>query len=181
MLRAVSDGKPVAPRRTFQGPWLKATAGGGSWTGVAPTLQPGVHILYAFASDAQMAGSVNTGSQSSPLIGRIQAYVFLVINGNTKPVYRFRNKALGVHFYAVAQAEVKNLRDNLSAYWAEEPIAYHVPNAATQVAGTRPVYRFRNRALGVHFYAVNPVEAQNVRDKLWAYWAEEPVAYYVPE
>ena len=61
---------------TWQGPWGAATAtGGGTFTATTPTLQPGVHILYAYATDAQAS---TTGSQSSPLIGNITAYLFLV-------------------------------------------------------------------------------------------------------
>jgi LGFP repeat len=65
---------------TWQGPWRTATAtgGGGHFTATTPTLQPGVHILYAYATDAQAATSTNTGPQSSPLIGNITAYLFLV-------------------------------------------------------------------------------------------------------
>jgi hypothetical protein len=37
-----------------------------------------MHILYAYATDGQEATSTNTGVQSSPLIGNIKAYEFLV-------------------------------------------------------------------------------------------------------
>ena len=46
------------------------------------TLSSGVHILYAYATDGQDATSIQAGGgaseQSSPLIGNITAYVFLV-------------------------------------------------------------------------------------------------------
>ena len=36
-----------------------------------PTLSPGLHILYAYATNRQEASSIQTGGQSSPLIGNI--------------------------------------------------------------------------------------------------------------
>ncbi|MGZ4520350.1 MAG: YncE family protein, partial [Mycobacteriaceae bacterium] len=64
---------------TWQGPWRTATAtSGGHFTATTPTLQPGVHILYAYATDTQAATSTNTGGQSSPLIGNIASYLFVV-------------------------------------------------------------------------------------------------------
>jgi YVTN family beta-propeller protein len=69
---------------TWQGPWFAAASTGtqGSFTGTAPTLSPGVHILYAYATDGQDASSLQTGgiggSNSSPVLGNITAYLFLV-------------------------------------------------------------------------------------------------------
>ena len=61
---------------TWQGPWTAATAqGNGAFTGTTIALQPGVHILYAFATDGLEA---TTGSSSSVLISNISAYEFLV-------------------------------------------------------------------------------------------------------
>jgi YVTN family beta-propeller protein len=84
---ASSAFSPIAPSPTglyfqadtWQGTWTKATSGGrGSYTGQTPTLQPGLHILYAYAVDGQEATSVNTGRQSAPLMSNIAAYSFLV-------------------------------------------------------------------------------------------------------
>ena len=64
---------------TWQAPWLVgASQGGGNFNGTAPALQPGMHILYAYSTDGEEATSTNTGVQSSPLIGSITAYPFLV-------------------------------------------------------------------------------------------------------
>jgi YVTN family beta-propeller protein len=60
---------------TWQGQWQTYTPGG---TNRTPALTPGEHILYAFATDGQAATSGNTGQQSSPLIGTMTAYWFLV-------------------------------------------------------------------------------------------------------
>jgi YVTN family beta-propeller protein len=64
---------------TWQGPWTAATNnGGGAFSAQLTALQPGVHILYAYATDGQDATSINSGQQSSPLIGSIAAYLFVV-------------------------------------------------------------------------------------------------------
>jgi YVTN family beta-propeller protein len=68
---------------TWQGPWTAATAqGNGAFTGQTAALQPGVHILYAYATDGQDAtstmGSSGFGVGTSPLISNIAAYPFLV-------------------------------------------------------------------------------------------------------
>ena len=63
---------------TWQGTWTQAQSSHGNFVGQTPTLQPGFHILYAFATDGQDATSVNTGRQSAPLVSNIAAYGFLV-------------------------------------------------------------------------------------------------------
>ena len=64
---------------TWQAPWLVGSPqGGGKFNGASPSLQPGFHILYAYSTDGEEATSTNTGGQSSPLIGNIAAYGFLV-------------------------------------------------------------------------------------------------------
>src|SRR6266851_3823837 len=69
---------------TWQGPWTAATATmtPGSFTTTLPTLSLGIHILYAYATDGQDASSIMTtdgnGGGSSPVIGNIAAYLFLV-------------------------------------------------------------------------------------------------------
>ena len=61
---------------TWQGPWTAATAqGNGAFIGTTIALQPGVHILYALATDGLEA---TTGSSSNVLISNITAYEFLV-------------------------------------------------------------------------------------------------------
>jgi hypothetical protein len=41
-------------------------------------LLPGTHPLFAFAVDGQEATSINTGQGSSPVIGQVSAYHFLM-------------------------------------------------------------------------------------------------------
>jgi YVTN family beta-propeller protein len=83
MTATSSTGSPVRTvyyqLDTVQGSWLAATpAGGGSFSGITPILTAGAHTLYAFAADGSDATSINTGSQSSPLIGSIASYPFTV-------------------------------------------------------------------------------------------------------
>jgi len=67
---------------TWQGQWQLYTEGGVNRT---PRLTPGEHILFAYAVDGQAATSTNTGSQSSPLVGTMAAYWFLVGQDTTGP------------------------------------------------------------------------------------------------
>ena len=54
-----------------------ATGTAPSFAGTAPTLQPGFHILYAYATDAQDATAIWAGT---PMVSNIQAYGFLFIS-----------------------------------------------------------------------------------------------------
>ena len=68
---------------TWQGPWIPATATpGGGFSGKAPTLSLGTHILYAYATDGQDATSIMTTifGGCSPVTGAISAYLFDVVN-----------------------------------------------------------------------------------------------------
>jgi len=60
---------------TAQGPWTRASINGSSFSGtVASSLQPGPHILYAYADDGQ-----DFAQPSSPLVSALGAYEFLVM------------------------------------------------------------------------------------------------------
>jgi YVTN family beta-propeller protein len=60
---------------TWQNAWSEATGSNPSFAGTLAALQPGFHILYAYAVDGQQATSTQVGS---PLTGAIQSYGFLV-------------------------------------------------------------------------------------------------------
>lgn len=63
---------------TWQGLWTRASDGAGdTFSGSVSGLTNGIHILYAYATDSQEATSVNT-PESSPLVGNIAAYLFVV-------------------------------------------------------------------------------------------------------
>jgi YVTN family beta-propeller protein len=65
---------------TWQGKWLAAKSTGTStYKGkVTSPLTLGMHVLYAYATDGQEATNTNTGPGTSPLVGKIAAYPFLV-------------------------------------------------------------------------------------------------------
>jgi hypothetical protein len=63
---------------TWTGRWLEASPAGASGSGQTPALLRGTHLLFAFAVDGQEATSINTGTGSSPIIGQISAYHFLM-------------------------------------------------------------------------------------------------------
>src|SRR5581483_2869060 len=71
----------------WQGPWLQATGSAPNFSGTLPSLASGIHVIYAYATDGQVADSIQPGSshngQSSPLISTISAYLFLVLPQNT--------------------------------------------------------------------------------------------------
>jgi YVTN family beta-propeller protein len=65
---------------TWQGPWTASTnQGSGSFSAKLAALQPGYHILYAYATDGEEGTSTITGSQNSPLVGNITGYGFTVV------------------------------------------------------------------------------------------------------
>jgi YVTN family beta-propeller protein len=65
---------------TWQGRWLPATGTAPNFSATLSSLTPGVHILYAYAEDAQEGDSIQpalgSSGDSSPMIGAITAYVF---------------------------------------------------------------------------------------------------------
>ncbi len=73
---------------TWTGIWTPATAGaGGGYTATTGTLQPGMHVLYAYATDGQDGSSTQgqgeEAGNSSPVTGSIAAYWFLVTGAPT--------------------------------------------------------------------------------------------------
>jgi len=76
---------------TWQGQWQSFNSAGINRT---PALTPGEHILYAFAADGQAATSINTGFGSSPLIGNMTAYWFLVGQDSTSPTVTLATTAI---------------------------------------------------------------------------------------
>ena len=74
---------------TMAGAWQKALPGGGSAGVTLPSLALGAHILYAMATDGQDSTSINTGSGSSPVTGKIAAYAFTVIAKDENDITAF--------------------------------------------------------------------------------------------
>jgi YVTN family beta-propeller protein len=65
---------------TLQGAWTQASGSNPTFTGSPVSLQPGLHTLFAYATDGQESTS---GQSPTSLIGAIQAYTFLVAAANT--------------------------------------------------------------------------------------------------
>ncbi len=65
---------------TWQGKWQAAQPTGFGFFSGTPTapLAAGPHILYAYATDGSQATSIMGGFSSSPIIGAINAYYFIV-------------------------------------------------------------------------------------------------------
>lgn len=61
---------------TWQGTWIAASNNGGTFSGTAPALSAGTHVLYALAVDGQHGTSTVTGGNSNPLTGTIASYLF---------------------------------------------------------------------------------------------------------
>ena len=71
---------------SWLGTWSSGISqGSGAFSGSTPTLSTGIHTVYAYATEGQASTSTNTGAQSSPLVGNITAYTFLVPAGAAPP------------------------------------------------------------------------------------------------
>ena len=86
---------------TLQGTWTPTKTQSGFSATLAP-LTPGVHTLYAFATDGEDSTSTISGVQSGPTVGTIASYQFLVASeigqfftlfGNTQD---FGSQSVGV-------------------------------------------------------------------------------------
>jgi YVTN family beta-propeller protein/adhesin HecA-like repeat protein len=84
---------------SWLGSWTPATpTSPGNFKGTTATLLPGFHTIYAYATEGEEATSAVTGVQSSPLIGTIAAYGFLVatpLADVAPPTLNFGNQQVG--------------------------------------------------------------------------------------
>jgi hypothetical protein len=96
---------------------------------------------------------------------------------NSTPLYRFYNPKLGTHFYTTSEVERAYVLTQLGSDYTPEGIAYNV--CSTPVPGALPVYRFRNKSLGMHFYTTSEAERQYVLNELDSAYASEGIAYYI--
>lgn len=125
---------PTTPANVFfqvdswQGPWITAAGSGSSYSGTTPTLQPGFHILYAYAGDGQEAISEQ---QSSILTGSIAAYGFLV-NPFPSPVsvFSLAQGATGVPTAPTLTRGVAALAISYDVYFGTSPTPPLVANTA---------------------------------------------------
>jgi YVTN family beta-propeller protein len=84
---------------TWLGSWTPATpTTHGNFTGTTTPLLPGFHTIFAYATEGEEATSTISGAQSSPLIGTIAAYGFLVatpLADVAPPSLSFGNQQVG--------------------------------------------------------------------------------------
>lgn len=86
---------------TMQGKWTAATPSGGGFSGQAPSITPGFHMLYAYATAGDDANTSSfNGLQASPMTGAIASYGFLSAPqiANAQPSLFFGNVAQGGSF-----------------------------------------------------------------------------------
>ncbi len=125
---------PTTPANVFfqvdswQGPWITAAGSGSSYSGTTPALQPGFHILYAYADDGQEASPEQSGS---PLTGDIAAYGFLV-NPFPSPVTVFSpaQGATGVSTTPTLTWGAAALAASYDVYFGTSPIPPFVANTS---------------------------------------------------
>src|SRR5271154_1551158 len=92
---------------TWLGTWTPTKTQSGFSATLAP-LSPGVHTIYAFATDGEDSTSTISGMQSGPTVGEIASYQFLVAPEIGQffslfgPTQNFGNKAEGVQSAAKA-------------------------------------------------------------------------------
>lgn len=83
-----------APQRVYyqldsrQGQWLPASGTAPNFTATLSSVAPGIHTIFAYATDGEDGTTINAGSPgadfSSPIIGAISAYVFAVLPQSTQ-------------------------------------------------------------------------------------------------
>jgi translation elongation factor P/translation initiation factor 5A len=99
-------------------------------------------------------------------------------------VYRFFNPSTGVHLYTTDEFERDYIIENLANFVYEDVkfYAYEVPEGdETPVPeDAKPVYRFYEPTLGVHFYTPNETEKDSVIANLDNY-SYENIAFYAYE
>ena len=89
-------------------------------------------------------------------------------------VFRFYNRATGVHFYTADAAE----RAHILATWpqfADEGPVWRALGSPDD--GSVPVWRFFNRDTGAHFYTTDAAERQRIL-VTWPQFADEGVAFH---
>ena len=119
---------------TWQGSWTAATAqGNGAFSGTTGALQPGLHILYAYATDGLEA---TLNFLDSPLISNVVAYEFLVspANSSLSPgSLNFGNQTIG---FASAQQTVTLTNNSGGALGITGIAASGDYNATSNCGGT---------------------------------------------
>jgi YVTN family beta-propeller protein len=146
----------------WQGPWQRASPAGATFTGTVAGLAPGVHTLYAFATDAQDATQCLHGG-CGPLIGGVAARVFTVVGVNR---YRLYHPGTLEHLYTTDLNEAAVLP---SFGWLAEGLAHSVLAAPTRYQGVPPVplYRLYHPGIKQHLWTTSSTEYTALGSQGW--------------
>lgn len=108
---------------------------------------PGIHDHFYTASPDEARRTAATPGW------RYEGVAWANDQDNTVPVWRFRHRRTGQHFYTTSRIEYAAVQ---KAGWVFEQVAFFA-------GGTTPVRRFYNRLTGEHLFTANPAE----RPRLW--------------
>ena len=138
-----------------------------------PSLSAGTYSVRVTLDSESAVSESNEGNNTTTL------YFSVENPGGLNPVYRFYSPRTKSHFFTISGAEVASLRQNSSAIWNFEGIAYYAYR--TQVSGTVPLYRFYCPIDGKkgHFYTKSEAEKNELKAKSSHIWNYEGIAYYV--
>jgi len=139
------------------------------------SLAPGKYFMEAWSmghSTQSIADSITVDP------GAVTTQDFTLVR-YAQPVYRFFNMVSGVHFYTASDSECAAVCKNLGKYFKLDGIAWTIPlNSSTN---NKPLYRFFNVKMGVHFYTKDEAEKAYVLAHYPARYHYEGVAYMVSE
>ena len=159
----------VSVRVLGRAPMVTAADGSYNVTAIAPGTYS---VTYDKPGYTPKTVSVVIGSGSTTTTN-----VSLAAGPDVTPVYRFYNRAKGVHFYTADEAEKNRTIANHSSIYTFEGVAFRLDSDSPDNAA--PLYRFYNRRTGVHFYTASEAEkSATTKDSSGAY-IFEGVSYLV--
>jgi thermitase len=131
----------------------------------------GAHFYTTGVPEVEVLFSTTNWQYTLPIFraGREQV-------AGTSPVYRFRHRQYGNHFYTVSEAEKNNLIAYQSSIWQYETVAYYAFQASA--SGRIPVYRFFNPSGWRHYYTTNEAEKNGLLAHWSHVWVYEGVGFY---
>lgn len=94
------------------------------------------------------------------------------------PVYRFWSARMETHFWTISEQERLALMRDSPDVWTFEGIAFYAYPQNDRPLGAVPVYQFRSRQFGDHFYTANETEKDFLIESYGNAWEFEGVAWY---
>ncbi len=154
--------------------------------GLAKWLSPDTGAAYRFYNSASNSyfwsisnSEVQTILDSYPQFKYegLAYYASTVSGAGLLPVYRFRNKINGSYLWTIDQGERNSIKQNYSATFVEEGVAWYASQAP--VANQLPLYRFRDFTNSTYFYTSSESEKNSLLSVYANRFVFEGVAYYV--